>query len=225
MNTFAVIPAYNESIVIASVIKGVKKYVDSVIVIDDGSSDDTADKARSAGAVVIKHIINRGQGAALQTGTDYALTHGAEIIVHFDADGQMDPSDIPFLCEPIQKGECDIVLGSRFLNAENSIPKTKKIIHLLARRFDRIISGINSTDVHCGFRCISFRTAQRIRINHDRMAHATEILENIARNNFRFKEIPITVRYTAYSRGKAMPIFTHIWQILRDIAVGKLVKR
>ena len=115
MKTYVVIPAYNEEQKIGEIIKDVQKMCSSVIVVDDGSADATYEVARREGAIVLRHLVNRGQGAALQTGITYALRNGADSIVTFDADGQHDTDDIERLIEPILQREADVVLGSRFL--------------------------------------------------------------------------------------------------------------
>ena len=120
MRIAAVIPAWNEATRIGPVIRGVRSFADLVIVIDDGSEDKTADVAKKAGAITLRHSLNRGQGAALRTGTEAALRLGADIVVHVDADGQHDPSMIQTLSDPIVRGEADVVFGSRFLGIDPS---------------------------------------------------------------------------------------------------------
>ena len=112
---FVIIPAYNEAGALAATIVPLIEAGHRVVVVDDGSTDDTQRVLKGLGATVVRHAVNLGQGAALQTGMDYALRHGAEIAVHFDADGQHPAVAIPCLVEPILRGDADIVLGSRFL--------------------------------------------------------------------------------------------------------------
>ena len=198
---FIVIPAYNEASVIADTIRDVRKYYENIIVADDGSSDATGNAAEAAGAVVLRHIINRGQGAALRTGINYALEQDADVIITYDADGQFEASEIEKLSQPIISEECDAVLGSRFLSG-NKIPLLKKLILIPAILFTRAITGLNLTDTHNGFRAMSREAAEKINIRQDRMAHASEIVHEIARLGLKYKEIPITVKYTAYSKHK-----------------------
>lgn len=205
MKIFIVIPAYNESEVIVETIKDVKKYCSDIIVVDDGSSDGTLAKAKEAGADVLRHIINRGQGAALRTGINYALERGADIIVTFDADGQFDAKEIEKLCRPITAGECDVVLGTRFAGG-NRIPAMKCAILKAATIFTEIITGLELTDVHNGFRALSRRAAADIVIRQDRMAHASEIIHEIARLKLKFQEAPVAVKYTGYSMTKGQKI-------------------
>lgn len=215
MRIFIVIPAYNESSVIAKTIADIKKYWENIIVIDDGSSDATGCKAEGAGAIVLRHIINRGQGAALRTGINYALSLDADIIVTFDADGQFDAAEIEKIVQPVAFGECDAVLGSRFLT-HNKIPFIKKIILTLAIFFTRAITGLNLTDTHNGFRAFSRSAAEKIKIRQDRMAHSSEIIHEIARLNLKYKEIPVTVKYIDYSRRKGQKL-SGAWKILFDL--------
>ncbi len=227
---FFVIPAYNESSLISSVVRDVQKLCSNIIVVDDGSEDDTFKQAESAGAQTLRHIVNRGQGAALATGVLYSLSKGADIIVTFDADGQHDPSQINELIEPILQKKADVVLGSRFLdsklktqNYENVIPFTKLIILKLALLHQWFFTGLRVTDTHCGLRVFSRRAAQMITISQDRMAHASEILEEIARNKLSFIEIPVHVKYTAYSLKKGQSSFTGSIKILYDFFVGRFL--
>ena len=227
---FFVIPAYNESFVISSVVRAVQKLCSNIIVVDDGSDDDTFSEAKSAGAEVLRHIVNRGQGAALATGVLYSLSKGAEIIVTFDADGQHDPSQINELIEPILQKKTDVVLGSRFLdsklktqNLHNVIPFTRLIILKLALLHQWFFTGLKVTDTHCGLRAFSRKAAEKITITQDRMAHASEILEEIARHRLSFIEVPVRVRYTAYSLEKGQRSFTGSIRILYDFFVGRFL--
>lgn len=198
MRIVAVIPAFNEGSRIVSAIADARQFVDHVVVVDDCSSDDTGAVAKSAGAIVLRHIINRGQGAALQTGTDYALwTLVADVIVHFDADGQMRGSEIPMMVAPIARGEADVVLGSRFLGKEAlNMPFSRKVMIRLGTLFTILLSGIRVTDTHNGFRALSRKAAQEMRITLDRMAHASEILDLIQTKRLRYVECPVTISYS-----------------------------
>lgn len=197
MKKVAVIPAYNEEARIADAVRDAAPYVDAVVVVDDCSRDRTFGRAFQAGAHVLRHIINRGQGAALQTATDYAMEKlDAEIIVHFDADGQMTGSEIPMLCEPIEKGEADIVLGSRFLGKKANMPFTRRLTLLGGLLFTRMVSGIRTTDTHNGFRALSRDAATKVRITLDRMAHASEILDLLQIHKLRYVERAVTIKYT-----------------------------
>lgn len=202
-STFVVIPAYNEAQSIGSVIGELRPRHRNIVVVDDGSTDNTASVSLQAGAIVLRHVVNRGQGAALQTGIRYALSRGAHCIVTFDADGQHRVDDLDALTAPILRGECDFVLGSRFLNSTGlKIPFGRRITLWLAIRFTRIVNRLPITDTHNGLRAFSRRGAERIDLQLDRMAHATELLDQIRESGLRYREVAVQVRYTDYSRAK-----------------------
>ncbi|MBI3290976.1 glycosyltransferase family 2 protein [Candidatus Falkowbacteria bacterium] len=222
MKITVVIPAYNEEKIIAKVVGQVKEKNQDVIVVDDGSSDATAEAASQAGAKVIKHFLNRGQGAALRTGIIFALRKGSDVIVTFDADGQHDAGDINKMIEPLLLGEFDVTLGSRFLESKfNDIPLAKVIILKLAVWFTRLYTGLKVTDVHNGLRAFSKKSAGLIQLRQDGMAHASEILEEIKRHRLKFTEIPVTVSYTDYSLRKGQKI-SNSFRILWDLIIGRI---
>lgn len=222
MKTIAVIPAFNEELVVADVVSAVRPYVDEIVVVDDGSHDATAHRAASAGACVAVHLINRGQGAALQTGMDWALRRGADIIVHVDSDGQHTPQQIPNLLAPIRAGECDVVLGSRFLDATSNVPPVRRVVLRAGGVFTRMVSGLSITDPHGGFRALSRTAAQKIRLRQDRMAHASEIIQLLSRHQLRYKEIPVTIRYTDYSMARGQSSWNAI-RIVIDLIKGSIL--
>lgn len=204
MKTVALMAAYNEGERITTSIADALPYVDAVVVVDDCSKDDTGKRAQEAGAIVLRHIINRGQGAALQTATDYALKQlGADVVVHFDADGQMRGEEIPKMLQPILDGEADVVLGSRFLGLEaENMPLLRRIMLRMGTFFTIVLSGIRVTDTHNGFRALSRKAAGDIRISLDRMAHASEILDLIKTKRLRYVERPVAIRYSAETLAK-----------------------
>jgi glycosyltransferase involved in cell wall biosynthesis len=182
-DTWIVVAAFNEAAVIHGVIEELVGAKWRVVVVDDGSRDDTAAKARSAGAIVVRHPINRGQGAALQTGIDYAIRRGARAIVTFDADGQHDAADIPALLAALD--DVDVVLGLRS-----------------ATKVSNGLSGLKLTDAHCGLRAIRASATPHLRLAQDRMAHASELLRKIRVARLRVVEVPVTIRYTEHSMRK-----------------------
>ncbi|PIP33403.1 glycosyltransferase family 2 protein [Candidatus Falkowbacteria bacterium CG_4_10_14_0_2_um_filter_48_10] len=197
----AVIPAWCEAESLGRVVAAVRKYVQEVIVVDDGSGDQTAAVARAAGAVVIRHLVNRGQGAALETGRRLALRRGADVIVHFDADDQFCAAEIPSVCLPIMAGEADIVFGSRFLGKPANIPWMKKMLLIpLAHLVNLLLFGRTLSDPQCGFRALSRRTAQAIVISQDGMAHCSEIIGLAFGGRWRIKEVAVTVHYHHYGQ-------------------------
>lgn len=203
MNTWVFIAAYNEERTIGAVIDDVKTVVSNIVVVDDCSRDLTSTIARQHGTVVLRHILNRGKGAAIRTGTTYALAHGADIVVHFDADGQHHAKDIPALIAPLVRGEVDVVLGSRFLeDSITNIPGTRRALLKLGAFFTWWMSGIRLTDAHNGMRAFSRLAAERIVLTEDRFAYASELIDEIRRLKLRYAEVPVTITYTDYSRAK-----------------------
>lgn len=215
-----VIPAYNEEKNITKVINGLRPFVWKIIVVDDKSADKTKDLAEQAGAIVITHPINRGQGAALQTGNDYALDLGAEIIVHFDGDDQFLASEVNDMCRPIINNEADIVFGSRFLEKKAQLPFFKKIvIYPLAKFFNRCIMGIKLSDPQNGFRAMNRQAAEKIKIFNREMAHNSEIQSKAFAYKLRVREVPITVIYHHFGQK-----LSGGFKIIKDLFIYKLNK-
>ncbi len=221
MHTWIVVPAFNEEKKIAEVINSLKKEgYKRIIVVDDGSSDRTYSESKLMGIITLKHAINRGQGAALKTGIDYALEQGAEIIVTFDSDGQHQPEDIKNIIQPIEEGKADIVLGSRFLNKESNVPLVRKIFLKGGALIFRLMYGVRLTDSHNGLRAFSRKAAQTIKLTQDKMEHASEIIEEIGRRKLKYLEVPVTIRYTAYSLEKGQRTSNAFKIILKMILRG-----
>jgi len=204
---YIVIPAYNEENSISGVIKDLKKHnYHNIIVVDDGSTDNTLKIARQSGNVVVRHPINLGQGAALRTGMDLALELGVDIIVTFDADGQHMAKDINKLIKPVISKEVDIALGSRFIDNSSNTPWLKKVLLKIGIILIFFMYGIMLTDTHNGLKAISRQAAQKISIESRGMEHASEIIGKIKANKIKFKEIPVTIRYSKYSIKKGQRI-------------------
>jgi glycosyltransferase involved in cell wall biosynthesis len=199
---WVVVPAYNEARVIAAVIAELKRDAHRIVVVDDGSSDSTAEMAAECGAAVLRHPINLGQGAALQTGIEFALACGAELIVTFDADGQHRTADVTRLIDALQAEHADFALGSRFLGSAANVPSLRRVLLRAATLFTRLTTGLALTDAHNGLRAMTRRGALRIRLRQDRMAHASEILGQIAASGLKYVEVPVTIDYSSYSRAK-----------------------
>ena len=220
MKIFCIIPAYNEEKTISKVIKEVKNYIENIIIVDDGSSDNTHELAKKENVTVLKHIINRGQGASLQTGNDYALINNADIIVHFDADGQFSPKEIKDIINPLIRRDADIVFGSRFLGKKSNMPKFKKYLIIpLAHLFNKIIIGKTLSDPQSGFRALSKKAAKKIKIENDGMAHCSEIIHKSFKNKLNIKEVPITVFYNEFGQHFGGGI-----KIIKDIFLSKLIQ-
>ncbi len=197
-----VVPAYNEERTVGSVVKSLLMKANHVVVVDDGSTDATGMRAEESGAFVLRHVINRGQGAALQTGIRFGLLQGADIIVTFDGDGQHDEADLTALIEPILQGDCEVTLGSRFLGRAEDIPRSRMVLLKLGVWFARLVSRMKVTDVHNGLRAFSARAARSLNITMDGMAHASEVLEQVKASRLPYREVPVNLRYTRYSLDK-----------------------
>jgi polyprenyl-phospho-N-acetylgalactosaminyl synthase len=222
---FVVVPAYNEGRVIATSLDPLLEKGYSVVVIDDCSTDDTWSILQTVPVAKLRHPINLGQGAALQTGMSYALKQGAEYIVHFDADGQHRVEDIDHLLEPLLKGDADVVLGSRFLRHEDrmAIPKSRRWLLRAGVIVNGFITGMWLTDAHNGFRAFTAAGAAAIDLRENRFAHASEILSQIRRARLRHVEVPTTIVYSDYSREKGQSSWNAI-KIVMDIVMRRVMK-
>lgn len=195
----AVIPAYNESKYISAVVRETLKYVDEVIVVDDASTDNTSQLAKSAGAIVIRHVVNLGLGGALLTGCEAALLHNADIIVTLDGDGQHDPKEIQKIISPILKNEAEAVFGERPFN--NQMPLTKKLGNRFFSIYAKSIFGIKIRDTQTGFRAFTSSAFEKIRWNSSDYSVASEILINAERANLHYIPIKISTIYREKNKG------------------------
>jgi glycosyltransferase involved in cell wall biosynthesis len=195
-NVTVILPAFNEEVSIGSVVLLTRVHADNVIVIDDGSSDRTAEIARKAGAEVVQHETNKGKGAALKTGFAAADGLGADIIVTMDSDGQHDPAEIPKLVDPIIKGEADMVNGSRYLNGlDKNTPAYRRVGQNILDRATNLNSGLQITDSQSGFRAFSASTKDTFRFKAQGMAIESEMLADVGKSGLRIAEVEIGVRY------------------------------
>jgi glycosyltransferase involved in cell wall biosynthesis len=222
-NLWVICAAYNEATAIGRVVAELGRAGHRAIVVDDGSGDETGDIAAAAGAHVVAHPINLGQGAALQTGIDYALSQGADVLVTFDADGQHRVSDIARLVEALRQERADFALGSRFLGQSSNLPRLRRWLLKAATVFTRLTTGLRLTDSHNGLRAFTRKGAAAIRLRQNRMAHASEILVEIAHSGLRYVEVPVTIEYTAYSLAKGQHIGDSV-TILLDLFAQELYR-
>jgi len=216
-----VIAAFNEAAVIEPIVSDIVRRNYSVVLVDDGSQDKTGQIALAAGATVVTHPVNLGQGAALQTGMKFAIQQGAHAIVTFDADGQHRPSDIARLVDALEQTNADYVLGSRFLGSSRGMPLRRRLLLHAAIWFTRVVTGLRLTDTHNGLRAMSREGAQRISLRQNRMAHASELLQQIAASELPYIEVPLTIEYTRYSLAKGQGLADSV-AILFDLSVQKL---
>ena len=222
--TAVVIAAYNEEGVIGGVVHDALRLFPSIIVVDDGSSDTTAVAAVAAGATGLRHPINLGQGAALQTGITYALRQDVDFVATFDADGQHRPEDVLTMLGELARTGNQIALGSRFLGEKAvGMPASRRLLLKAATVFTRITTGLRVTDAHNGLRTLRRDAAEAITIRQNRMAHASEILEEIGKMKLSYCEVPVTIRYTDYSKAKGQSGFG-AFNILIDLLLARIRK-
>lgn len=219
-DTWVVIPAYNEEKKIGDVLSELVQYPYHVVVVDDGSRDQTRNSALYYPVTVLRHITNLGQGAALQTGIRYALlfpeTH---YIATFDADGQHSARDIQPMLELCRSGSHDIVLGSRFLEKGKVINMEwrRGLVLKAAILFTRLMTGMKLTDTHNGLRVLTAEAAAKLNLTQNGMAHASELLSQVAALKLRYCEAPVTITYSDYSRQKGQSLwngFNILWDML-----------
>ena len=218
-DTWLVIPLFNEGQVVRSVIQEARKTFSNIVCVDDGSADNSVLEALAGGAVVVSHPINLGQGAALQTGIDFALSQpGSQYFVTFDSDGQHQPADALAMVERLRAEPVDIVIGSRFLDGRTKAGAIKRLVLRLAVVFERVTTGVRLTDAHNGLRALNRSAAETIRITQNRMAHASEIVALIGKHKLRYAEQPVHILYTEYSRGKGQSVWNSV-NILSELFI------
>lgn len=219
-----IIPVYNEEKVIRGVLKSVLKDFKYVVCVNDGSKDNSTEEICKTDAFLVEHPINMGQGAALQTGVEFARQlPGVSYFVTFDADGQHRIEDVKNMIKEIRLGTHDIILGSRFLGKTVGMKTSKRIVLKMAIRFSNATSGLKLTDTHNGLRVFNRRVAEELQITLPDMAHASEILEIIAERKYQYKEVPVTIEYTEYSHAKGQSVINAI-NIGFDTLLRKLAK-
>jgi polyprenyl-phospho-N-acetylgalactosaminyl synthase len=221
-SVFIIIPTFNEEEVLYETVSGIVNSGYTIVVVDDGSFTHQCAILTHLPVRCLRHAINLGQGAALQTGTEYALEQGAEYIVHFDADGQHMVADISGLLVPLLSNKCDVVFGSRFLkSSETIVPYTKKILIHVACYVHSFFTGFLLTDAHNGLRAMNRKAASLLTITENRMGHASELLFLIRENRLRLQEVAVTVLYTKYSLRKGQSSWNSI-RIGFDLFLHKL---
>ena len=221
--TWVVVPALDEARVIGRSLAELRAVFPAVVVVDDGSRDATASAARSAGAVVVRHPLNLGQGAAIQTGIEYALMQGAAYVATFDADGQHKAEDLQRMLAVLADENADIVLGSRFLGRTEGMSLARKMLLRAGVLFTNLTTGVKLTDAHNGLRVMTAATARRIRILQDRMAHASELIAQIGQLRLEVREVPVTITYSAYSVAKGQTM-SDSFRVLADLFVAWLMR-
>ncbi len=208
---------YNEATVVGTVIQGLLPHFPNIVCVDDGSSDGSQKVAREAGAVVVQHPVNLGQGAALQTGFSFALQDPElDCVVTFDADGQHRVEDARAMVARVISGEADVVLGSRFLDGRTKVSTAKRIVLRTAAIQSRMSTGMALTDAHNGLRALGVRTLRKIDLKQNRMAHASELVNQLAAIKPIWVEHPVEIIYTDYSKAKGQSLWNSV-NIIADL--------
>jgi len=220
-DVWIVVAAFNEAARIGKTVSSLSSNGWNIVVVDDGSRDKTKEIASNANAVVLTHLINRGQGAAIQTGMDFALKQNAKAIVTFDADGQHQSSDVVTILKCLSESGVDIVLGSRFLGSAIGIPFHRRWLLHLAVRFTRLTTGLRVTDTHNGLRAMTANAATKLALREDRMAHASEILHSVSSLKLSYMEHPVTIYYHRETLAKGQKT-RDAWSVLTRLVISRL---
>ncbi len=224
-DVWLVIPAYNEGQVIADVVEGARKTFPNIVVVDDGSTDDSAKHIATTGAHLVRHPVNLGQGAALQTGLTYALAQpGARYFATFDADGQHQTKDVETMVAVLRRDEADVVLGSRFIEQNGQVPWIKQVVLRTAAAVSPTARKLKLTDAHNGLRVLGREAAEQLNITMNGMAHASELVGFLAGSSLRVTEVPVDILYTDYSRAKGQSLINGV-NILFDISLRERGRR
>lgn len=211
VRTWVVIPMYNEATSVGNVIGELRRHFAHIVCIDDGSSDGSADAARAAGAVVVQHPINLGQGASLQTGFDYAVSDPqmSEVLT-FDADGQHQVADAIGMVEKLRAEKLNVVVGSRFLDDRTQLSTAKRLVLRVAAFYTRVTTGMALTDAHNGLRVLNRELLSKVNLQQNRMAHASELIDQIGGHKASWAEYPTHIIYTDYSKGKGQSLLNSV---------------
>ena len=215
-DVWLVVPLYNEAAVIADVVGEARSVFPKIVCVDDGSRDASAARAEQAGAAVVRHPVNLGQGAALQTGFDYALGDPAmRYVVTYDADGQHQIHDVEVMLDRIRQGDVRVVFGSRFLDERTEASILKRLVLRAAVAYTNATTGTRLTDAHNGLRVLHRDVVERLDITQNRMAHASEIVSQIGSMRFggtkvAYAEEPVHILYTDYSKAKGQSLWNAV---------------
>jgi polyprenyl-phospho-N-acetylgalactosaminyl synthase len=223
-DVWIVVPAFNEATVIGDVIADVRSVFGNVVCVDDGSRDDTGDSALRAGAHVVRHPVNLGQGAAIQTGVEYARSRpGAAVFATFDADGQHRVKDVVRMIDRLTAEDLDIVIGTRFADhAPEQMPALRRVLFPLIAKLSPASRKLGLTDAHNGLRVFDRAVADGLNLTMNGMAHASEFIALIVENGWRVAEEPVEILYTDYSKSKGQPLVNGVNIIFDGLLRGRM---
>lgn len=222
-SVFIIIPVYNEHQALQQMIDELEQKHYCIAVVDDGSAIDVYPLLKNRKFFFLQHDINLGQGAALQTGIEFALSKGADYIVTFDGDGQHKIKDVDNLLNALSETEADIVLGSRFIEHGKQVPLRRRLVLQTARIVNFLFTGFLLSDAHNGLRAMTRYAAEKIQLKENRMAHATEILSLIKKHHLKYVEVPVEIHYTKYSLEKGQTAMNS-FRIFFDLLLNKIFK-
>ena len=222
-NVWVVVPAFNEAGMIGEVIADLRSVFSNVVCVDDGSGDDTGEVALRAGAHLVRHPVNLGQGAAIQTGVEYARRQpGAQVFATFDADGQHRVKDLVTMIDRLGTGDVDLVIGTRFGPGVSRPPLLKRVVLQTATRLSPRGRKLGLTDTNNGLRVFNKTVADGLDITMNGMSHANEFIMLIAENLWRVAEEPVEVLYTEYSQSKGQPLLNGVNIIFDGFLRGRM---
>jgi glycosyltransferase involved in cell wall biosynthesis len=223
-DVWIVVPAFNEASVIADVIADVRSVFGNVVCVDDGSRDDTGERALRAGAHVVRHPVNLGQGAAIQTGVEYARSRpGAAVFATFDADGQHRVKDVVRMIDRLTGEDLDIVIGTRFAHGPpERMPKLKRLLLPIVAKLSPSSRTLGLTDAHNGLRVFDKTVADGLNLTMNGMSHASEFVALIAENRWRVAEEPVEILYTDYSMSKGQPLVNGVNILFDGLLRGRM---
>lgn len=221
-DTWLIVPCYNEGTVIFDVLTHARETFPNIVGVNDGSADDSAAQIRAAGAHLVDHPVNLGQGAAIQTGVEYARKQpGAQYFVTFDADGQHQEKDVVRMIERLRTEPLDIIVGTRFAGQENSqVPWIKRAVLKTVVMLSPRTKKLGLTDAHNGLRAFNRKVAEEMNIRMNGMSHASEIVSMIDKHGWRVDEEPVDILYTEYSMSKGQSLINGV-NILADGLVAR----
>ena len=221
-DTWLIVPCYNEGTVIFDVLTHARETFPNIVGVNDGSADNSAEQIRAAGAHLVDHPVNLGQGAAIQTGVEYARKQpGAEYFVTFDADGQHQVKDVMRMIERLRTEPLDIIVGTRFAGQENSqVPWIKRAVLKTVVMLSPRTKKLGLTDAHNGLRAFNRKVAEEMNIRMNGMSHASEIVSMIEKHGWRVDEEPVDILYTEYSMSKGQSLINGV-NILADGLVAR----